>query len=385
MDGDFRKIEIEWSEQQLDALELIVDWYERDEQQVFYLSGYAGTGKTTLAREVGRRVDDKVIYTSYTGRACAVLARKDCAPVDTVDKLVYRRRRFEHCAKDPGCATVCVDRCPFKREGYGEKSLDPESPVASAALVIADEVSMLGRDMARDLLSFGRKTLVLGDIGQLPAIFDTAYFKDREPDFHLSQIHRQEAGSPIVNLATRARRAARLPVRQFGDSAVVYDIANDDLTAFTQIVTGTHRQRRYINRLVRRQLGFGGKYPEPGEKLVCLKNHRKLELRNGELWWVVEARPDRHGFVEMTVRDETGQHVDVAAPLAGFNGDGNGGDLPEQPFDFGYAITCHKSQGSEWDSVLVFDEGEVFGADAARWRYTAITRAARRVTVVVPR
>jgi exodeoxyribonuclease-5 len=383
MDGDFRKTEIEWSKQQLEALNRIIEWYERGDEQVFYLSGYAGTGKTTLAREIKRHISGNVLFTSFTGRACAVLARKGCEPVDTIDKLIYRRRRTEHCVAEPECSDLCPGRCAHKRERFSGKVLDPDSPVASADLVIADEVSMLGREMARDLLSFERKTLVLGDVGQLPAIFDSAYFKDREPDLHLSQIHRQAAGSPIVRLATRARRGVPLPVREFGESAVVTDIADNELASFDQIITGTHRTRRKINRRVRGQLGYGGKYPQPDEKLVCLKNDRKLELRNGELWSVVEAVPDRRGFVDMTVRDEFGRQVDVAAPLAGFNGSGNGGDLPEQPFDFGYAITCHKAQGSEFDSVLVVDEADVFGADASRWLYTAITRAARRVTVVV--
>jgi len=383
MDGDFRKTKIEWTEQQRYALGQIIDWYGRGEKQECYLSGFAGTGKTTLAREIGRRVGHKVIYTSVTGRACAVMARKGCDPVDTIDALVYRRHRSEYCAKN--CKTFCEDRCPHKRERFGSKARNPESPIATARIVILDECSMLGSAMAKDLLSFGRKLLFLGDIGQLPAVMDSGYLRDREPDMHLSQIHRQAAGSPIVRLATRARKGMPLQLGDYGESAVVYDIANDDLTSFAQIVVGTHRQRRYINRRVRRQLGYGGKYPEPGEKLVCLKNNRTLGLRNGELYWVVTAKPDGGGFVEMSVQDETGRVVDVAAPLAGFGGDGNGSDLPEQPFDFGHALTCHKSQGSEFDSVLVFDEGDVFRGEAARWRYTAITRAARRVTVVVPR
>ena len=383
MDGDSGLGPVDWSSEQRDALDRIADWCDRSEQQVFYLSGFAGTGKTTLAREVARHAGGDATFTSFTGRACAVLARKGCEPVDTIDGLIYRRSRSFRCAND--CENLCSGRCPHKRERFGEKVLNLESPVATAALVVADEVSMLGRAMARDLLSFGRKTLFLGDIGQLPAVFDAAYFRDREPDLHLSQIHRQAAGSPIVRLAARARRAMPLKLGDYRESAVVYDIANGELTSFDQIVVGTHRQRHYINHRVRRQLGFGGEYPEAGEKVVCLKNDRKRELRNGELWWVVEATPDRQGFVDMVVRDETGRQVEVAAPLAGFNGDGNAGDLPEQPFDFGHAITCHKAQGSEWDSVLVFDEGDVFRADAARWRYTAITRAAQRVTVVVPR
>jgi exodeoxyribonuclease-5 len=93
----------------------------------------------------------------------------------------------------------------------------------------------------------------------------------------------------------------------------------------------------------------------------------------------------KDGFVAMTVKDEEGAVVEVIAPEAGFTSvDGNGSDLPKQPFAFGYCITCHKAQGSQWDSVMVIDESRVFGFGGNRWRwlYTAITRAAERVTVV---
>jgi ATP-dependent exoDNAse (exonuclease V) alpha subunit len=236
--------------------------------------------------------------------------------------------------------------------------------------------------MGRDLLSLGVPVLVLGDIGQLPAIGDAGYFTNRRPDYHLREIHRQAVNSPIVRLAARARRGIPLPVKSYGESAVVTRIADKQLADFDQIIVGTHRRRRAVNRKVRKILRFTGKVPNAGEKLVCLKNDRNRELRNGELYWTVEARSDGRGFVEMQVRDESGRIVDVVAPEAGFHGDGNGGDLPEQPFDYGFAITCHKSQGSEWDSVLVFDESEVFRADAARWLYTAVTRASKRITVV---
>ena len=53
-----------------------------------------------------------------------------------------------------------------------------------------------------------------------------------------------------------------------------------------------------------------------------------------------------------------------------------------QMFDYGYALTCHKSQGSQWDDVLIFDESGIFRSDRFRWLYTAITRAAEKVSVV---
>jgi exodeoxyribonuclease-5 len=324
MDGGFGR-RIDWSAQQFEAIDAILDWYLHSDRLVFFLSGYAGTGKTTLSREIARQVGGKTLFTSLTGRACAVMARKGCAPVDTIDYLIYARQKAEHCADEPPCEKICPQRCRHKQEKYFDKALNPDSPIAKANLVIADEVSMLGRRMGEDLLSFGTPTLVLGDIGQLPAIMDAAYFARRKPNYHMSEIHRQAAGSPIIQLATKARRGERLRHGHYGGSAVVSEAGDDELAAADQVIVGTHRHRRAINRRMRRYLGYSGKVPEPGEKLVCLKNDRARDLRNGELWWVIEAKPDGNGFVEIAARDDTGRTVEVVAPDAGFHGPGNGG------------------------------------------------------------
>ena len=52
-------------------------------------------------------------------------------------------------------------------------------------------------------------------------------------------------------------------------------------------------------------------------------------------------------------------------------------------FTFGDALTVHKSQGSQWDSVVLFDESAAFREDGARWLYTGITRAAKELTLVL--
>ena len=52
-------------------------------------------------------------------------------------------------------------------------------------------------------------------------------------------------------------------------------------------------------------------------------------------------------------------------------------------FDYGYVLTVHKAQGSQWDDVVLFDESFAFPDSRARWLYTGVTRAAKRLTVVV--
>jgi exodeoxyribonuclease-5 len=59
--------------------------------------------------------------------------------------------------------------------------------------------------------------------------------------------------------------------------------------------------------------------------------------------------------------------------------------VSEEPicrFEFAYAVTCHKAQGSEFDFVIVFDESWAFGEERARWLYTAITRAKEKLLIV---
>jgi ATP-dependent exoDNAse (exonuclease V) alpha subunit len=198
----------------------------------------------------------------------------------------------------------------------------------------------------------------------------------------LTEVHRQAFGSPIIELATRVRNEQPCRLGNYDDSAVVTNILIAEMLKFDQIIIGTHRLRHALNDECRRHLGFRGALPEPGEKLLCLKNKRSLGLRNGTVWTVVETGAEDRGFVEMVVQDDDGD-IEVSAPVEGFSSyEGSGTDLPGHPFAFGYAITCHKAQGSQWDTVCVVDESRVFRGNRWRWLYTAITRAAKCVTVV---
>lgn len=56
---------------------------------------------------------------------------------------------------------------------------------------------------------------------------------------------------------------------------------------------------------------------------------------------------------------------------------------PYDEFDYGYVLTVHKSQGSQWDDVVLFDESFAFQDSRARWLYTGITRAAKKLSIVI--
>jgi exodeoxyribonuclease-5 len=386
--------DLDLSKEQQSAIAAIADWHHHSDEQVFLLEGPAGTGKTTIARHIGALLGDiDVVYGAYTGKAASVMRDKGCADAETIHSLIYIPRITYSCAAcppcpEPPCSSARADRCPHVREIATDYMLNPRSTVADADLVVIDEVSMVGAELGRDLLSYGTKVLVIGDRNQLPPVGDGGYFTDRDPDFALTEIHRQAAGSPVVHLATQARLGVPLQIQTYGDSAVLpsHRASAEALLQFNQVICGRHRTRNAINQRLRRVLGFGGGIPSPGEKVIALKNHKPMGLLNGTLWSVVTAVPSSPGFCAMTVKGDSGRILEVSAPIAAFGAaNGEGANFPGNPFDFGYCITCHKSQGSQWNSVAVFDESFCWRRDNqhTNWLYTAITRAAERVMVVM--
>lgn len=258
----------------------------------------------------------------------------------------------------------------------------------SVAGVLVHNCSMVDTAMAHDLLSFGTKVLVLGDPAQLPPVAGGGYFTEHAPDFMLTEIHRQAADNPIIAMATRIRGARMPTYGQYGDSCVVSSF--DMLMALEadQILVGKNVTRKKLNARIRTQLGRSSAEPEPGDRIVCLQNNHQEGLLNGALWEIQgvtkhKVSPD---IASLHIKSEdTGANVEVDAFLHYFRG--------LEPafhqrgyadhFDYGYALTCHKSQGSQWSNVLVLDESDSFRENKWRWLYTAVTRAADKVSVVV--
>src|SRR5260370_219392 len=167
MGGGFVKL-VDWSNQQLEALDRIIDWYKHSKKLVFKLTGYAGTGKTTLLPEVARRIGGQVEFAAFTGRAAANMKRRGCGGAVTIDSLIYTRSRFLVCGDKPPCDKVCKQLCPHHRERYVDKTLNAESALADADLGTFDEASMIGETMGRDLVSFVVPLVVVMDDWQLP-------------------------------------------------------------------------------------------------------------------------------------------------------------------------------------------------------------------------
>lgn len=369
-----------WSPQQDQAIKAVQAWL-RDPRgkQVFRLFGYAGTGKTTLAKVLAKDVRGMVLYATFTGKASLILRKKGCEGACTIHSLIYK---------------VETDEVT----GEANFIINEESDLADAALLIVDEVSMVGDELAADLLSFGTRILVLGDPAQLPPVKGEGYFINDAPDVMLTEVHRQAQDNPIIHMSMLIREGHRLKRGSYGDSAVIRreDVSTDKMQALVlesdQLLCGLNRTRTAFNRRIRALKGLAGFpndwFPARGDRLICLRNNRDKHLFNGGLWRVDHVE-DKFGRLDMTVTslDEDRSPVGIRVLEEFFNGTEHKLDWREKrdsdQFTYGWAITCHKSQGSQWDSVIVFDESGAFRDSRSNWLYTAVTRAADRVTVVV--
>lgn len=369
-----------WSPQQEQAIKDVSAWIKRkNAEPVFRLFGYAGTGKTTLAKELAKSVKGDVLYATFTGKAALQLRKKGCDDASTIHSLIYK-------------VDVCEDT------GEASFSLNKDSALRDAALLIVDEVSMVDDDLARDMLSFKVPILVLGDPAQLPPVKGEGFFINQAPDVMLTEVHRQAQDNPIIRLSMDIRAGKRLARGQHGESIVA---ARDDLDAeqlrslvlnADQLLCGLNRTRTAFNRRIRALKGLAGEradwHPAVGDRLICLRNNREKAFFNGGLWAVSEVQ-DKFGRFDMKAHslDEQRDPVWTNVRDEFFNGTEKTLEWrvrrDSDEFTFGWAITCHKSQGSQWDNVIVFDESGSFRDARANWLYTAVTRAAERVTVIV--
>lgn len=401
-----------WSPQQDNALMAVHKWVtEQPDKQVFRLFGYAGTGKTTLAKHFAEGLDGRVVFGAFTGKAAYVLRSKGCLGATTIHKLIYIPRSMSkaHLLKlEEELRTLQAITDPDKRNPnrveelireIQEEKRNLERPMftlnldsclsePSVKLVVIDECSMVDETIGKDLEYFGKKILVLGDPAQLPPVRGTGYFTDCKPDFMLTDIHRQAKDNPIIALATDVRQGKVPALGNYGTSMVLpkKSLNRDLVLAAGQVLVGKNQTRRDFNERFRQVKERKTKYPEIGDKLVCLRNNHEHGLLNGGIWYVEDAQPPDGDRVAMKVKEELdGAIADVVAHRGIFVGE----EIPwwdkkeAEEFDYGYALTVHKSQGSQWDDVLIFDESFVFREHRAQWLYTAITRAAERVTLMM--
>lgn len=388
--------------QQDQALLAVDRWLKHSKKPYFVLDGFAGTGKTTLAKHLAQNAGS-VRFAAFTGKAAQVLSTKGC-PATTIHKLIYtpknksKKRLLEYQEKLSDLlaenkewpedhpeimeikAKIANEEEAMKRMFF---VLNHESEVKGVDLVIVDERSMIDTQIGNDLLSFGTKVLFLGDPAQLPPVAGASFLGDVKPDFMLTEVHRQAADSPIIRMATQTRLEQELDVGSYGHCTVhaantpMADIAQ----AADQLLCGRNATRRTANKRMREFLKRTSPIPQIGDRLVCLRNNHELGLLNGQIWVAAEDAVDCGDTYALTAYNEDKEGA--IQTLDVWREDPSWYDRKEaQEFDYGYCLTTHKAQGSQWDHVMVMDESWVFRRDRFRWLYTAITRAAVNLDVV---
>ena len=383
------------SPDQVAALQTIGRWYRTKSKPYLTLGGYAGTGKTTLLAYVRQALrendpDVKVAFCAFTGKAVRVLEQTLRAQhisrrgdsVSTIHGLIYNTE-----LDAAGHVTGWRKRKEIK-----------------ADLIIVDEASMVTEELWKDLLSYSVPILAVGDHGQLPPV-GSQFNLMAEPMIRLEQVYRQAVDSPIVEVATLARTQGYIPTGRYGDAVIKYDRTGDEIGLAMEelleswkpewlVLCGYNHTRVRLNADLRNRLGFETFDPISGDHVICLRNNPTAKLYNGmtgiiqgispalddpdRAWWQADIHFQDRDYQGFAFREQFGAKESVGKlPPAP---DGKRGDL----FDFSYALTVHKAQGSSSDTVLLFEERNkhMTDDDWRRWLYTAVTRAERQLYII---
>lgn len=403
--------EIILSPQQQNAKDLFTQWWERlvdcdfdfeEVPQVFHIHGFAGTGKTFISNQMLEGLNLDCMPMAFTGKAALVMGKAGLNAC-TIHSGIYKYERpdFEYYKKkqkeleeapENKKAEIQAELADLEKPRF---ILNMESPLKERDLALLDEVSMVDYELRRDLEYFQKPILVLGDPGQLPPIRGAGAFDTPNPEVFLTEIRRQALDNPIIKWSVWAREGKPFPFRDDGrvKKINIRNMTEEMVFGVDQIIVGKNATRKSLNKKYREFMGIDKDelYPKIGERLICLRNDREKGLFNG-MSAVVKDIEHSQPYLHAELKTELGDTVKCTIHTAHFNSyiDPRALDFftpwnrkQAQEFDFGYAITVHKAQGSQWNSVLFYEEP--FGSDLdlrRRWKYTAVTRAAENLIIV---
>lgn len=388
---------MEWSEDQLEATEKLRDAIRRGERGPV-LTGWAGCGKTTLLRHFSDKMTEDgwyVFWAAPTGKAASRLSHVTGQPAATIHSLLYSK-------------VVTGSQGQPLFGGRRPSLLD-----GRRGLLCVDEASMVGKRLYDDLMAAaGTSVQVLfsGDPGQLPPVADHLGPALYAPTAELRTVHRQALESPVLLVATEVRQGIRmrresigdLYVRRPGSAVDAADWVGERLSAAGDavVLTATNKIRQNINRITRKNLGYVDAI-HPGEQLVVLLNNKSMGKMNGETIRVeacsavCDEEGEEMGLIRILAEDQVYfvHGRTIGAEMRNFHTmcDRFGHIRDRRQFlhvDYGYALTVHKSQGSEFKEVcFVIDDQLRWRAgrdseDVKRLAYTAITRAKERLLVL---
>ncbi len=378
------------------ALKEILAWYAKKaaSKQSLTLGGYAGTGKTTLIailRKVlfGQNPKLKVAFAAFTGKAARVLKNylKDNAvlykgdSVGTIHSLIYS----------------VIENEAHEIVGWKRKE------ELKADLIIVDEASMVDQKIWLDLLSYDVPILAVGDHGQLPPVSGQFNLMEK-PELKLEEIHRQVADNPIIKLSIEARKHGRIKVGNYGqgvrklakndpESQEIIESYLQNYTQDTLILCGYNNTRIKLNNYLRNLLGYDSPLPMAGDRVICLRNKQQKAIFNGMLGTIQNITSKDENFYDLKILFDDEEQVfeglavkkQFGSSVAlNFTRENRALTLQAELFDFAYAITVHKAQGSQARRVILFEERfkQMSDVDWRRWLYTAVTRAEEELIIL---
>lgn len=399
---------MELTKKQKEGLEIALKRY-KENYQYTVIAGYAGTGKSTLvkfiisalAQEFGIKPEEDVVFTSFTGKATQVLQRKGNKNVRTLHKLLY-------------------NHYPLPNGGYRRERIED----LGYKIVVVDECSMVPKSLFVDLARHQDIYIIcLGDPGQLPPVNanEDNHLLDC-PHVFLDEIMRQAAESEIIQLTMKIRNGQPIEYMKGQEVQVIKksELNTGMLLWADQVLVGTNGMRSIINNQMRQLQGKEGD-PQEGDKVICLRNYWDVfsddanALVNGTIGTLEDVyetginiapykttdNETRMKIICSNFRTEDEQNyynlnmdkklftgtemtLDWKTSFKMSKNPRTKNFLPME-FTYAYAITTHKSQGSEWDKVLVIEERFPFDREEhKKWLYTACTRAAQKLVLVRP-
>lgn len=387
---------INLTKKQQEGIEIAKKRYHMGEKYTC-IAGYAGVGKSTLVSQLIQEleIDKKYIaYACFTGKAALVLQQKGL-PAKTLHKLLYKS---------------------FKKKDGTFAHLPKEELDENYKLIVIDEVSMCPKYIWEQALKHGVHIIALGDPFQLPPVGEDNGIL-ANPHVFLDEVMRQALESDIIKLSMDIRNGKPLQLMNGNDVKVVSkkQVVSGMYTWADQIICGKNATRRLVNNQMRTILKKTGD-PQAGDKVICLKNYWDTQndngdpLINGMIGTLQEVEigkdeglmgrdmsavflPEFANEEYETMYEMSDLKMDYKLMTQGnptFARDAKpifraGKKVPfPLEFDYGYCITCHKSQGSQFNKVLLFEE-TLNRETHARWLYTAITRAVEKIVIVKER
>ncbi len=386
------------STDQAQALEKILGWVRKPEGQAITLGGFAGTGKTTVAAAVRAALsrhdgDRRIAFCAFTGKASQVLRQ-------TLEK-------HEALADGDTCGTIHSLLYTPSMDKTGRILGWERNKEVEADLIIVDEASMVNERIWQDLLTAQKPVIAIGDHGQLPPIEGKFNLMDK-PDLTLERIHRQAEGNAIIRLAHQARLTGKIEAGTYGEGVRKYSWSGDDASEINGVIEalmdedpddrlllcGRNKTRVKLNGQIRSKLERESEMPESGDRVVCLKNEygAGAPIYNGMTGIVESCEPEGEHWYQMEISfPEEGRFFSGRVSKYGFLNE-KGVDTVDglshkeigSRFDFGYALTVHKAQGSQARRVVLFEERfqKMDDEQWRRWLYTAVTRAREELIVI---